>query len=132
MKKEKSCGAAIIKEGKVLMVKESAGHWGLPKGHVEANETEIQTAIREVKEETNLDVTLDESKRYEINYITDKEVEKTAVYFIATSVEGDLKRQESEIDQAKWVPISEAVDVITYDNAKEMLSKILKDEGYKN
>lgn len=129
MKKEKSCGAVIIQNDKVLMVKEVVGHWGLPKGHVEENETEIQTAIREVKEETNLDVILDENKRYVISYVTDKGVDKEVVYFVAESVSGELTRQESEIDIAKWVPISEAVDTITYDNAKEMLAKILKDEG---
>ena len=130
MKKEKSCGAVIIKDEKILMVQENKGHWGLPKGHIEENETDIQTAIREVKEETGLDVTLDENRNYEINYIVDEEIDKKVVYFIATSVKGDIVRQESEINQIKWVPISEAVDTITYDNAKEMLRKIFVDLGY--
>ena len=130
MKKEKSCGAVIIKDEKILMVQENKGHWGLPKGHIEENETDIQTAIREVKEETGLDVTLDENRNYEINYIVDEEIDKKVVYFIATSVKGDIVRQESEINQIKWVPISEAVDTITYDNAKEMLRKIFSDLGY--
>ena len=53
MQKEKSCGAIIYNKNKeVLIVKHNAGHWDFPKGHVEENETEIQTAIREVKEET--------------------------------------------------------------------------------
>ena len=86
MKKEKSCGAFIIRDGKVLLQKENKGHWGMPKGHVEDGETEVETAIREVKEETNLDITLNESKRYEITYIVDNEIEKTAVYFVAKTV----------------------------------------------
>jgi len=57
---EKSCGCIIINNGKVLLVKQTKGHWGFPKGHVEANETEEETAIREVKEE--LGITLDKSK----------------------------------------------------------------------
>ena len=64
MKYEKSCGAIIIKEGKVLLLQEVEGHWSFPKGHVENNETEIETVVREVKEETNLDIIIDESKRY--------------------------------------------------------------------
>lgn len=51
---EKSCGAVIYKkDGKFthyLIVKYSAGHWSMVKGHVEKNETEKQTAIREIKE----------------------------------------------------------------------------------
>ena len=53
---EKSCGCIIIDKDRVLLVKHNAGHWDFPKGHMEDGETEIETAIREVKEETNLDV----------------------------------------------------------------------------
>ena len=54
--REKSCGCIIINKNKVLLIKQTKGHWGFPKGHVEKDETEIETAIREVKEETGLDV----------------------------------------------------------------------------
>ena len=132
MKKEKACGAAIIKDGKILMVKEIVGHWGLPKGHVENNETEIETAIREVKEETNLNVTLDENKRYKISYIIDNEIDKEVIYFVANSVDGEIIKQDSEIENIKWVPIEDAIDTISFDNAKKMVQKILIDEGYLN
>ena len=131
MKKEKSCGAIIVKDDKVLMVKEIVGHWGLPKGHIEQGETEIETAIREVKEETNLDVTLDKEKKYEINYIIDGEIDKEVVYFIAKTINGETKKQYSEIDEIRWVPINEAIDAISYDDAKDMLKKALNDIGYK-
>ena len=56
MLEEKSCGAIVYNnEGKVLIVQHNAGHWDFPKGHVENNETEVETAVREVKEETNID-----------------------------------------------------------------------------
>ena len=57
MKHEKSCGCIIIEDKKVLLIKQTNGIWGFPKGHVEKNETELQTAEREVKEETGLDIT---------------------------------------------------------------------------
>ena len=56
MKYEKSCGAVIFDGDKVLVIQQVKGHWGFPKGHVENGETEIETALREIKEETNLDV----------------------------------------------------------------------------
>ena len=56
MKYEKSCGAIIVSENKVLVIKQKSGFYGFPKGHMEELETEIETVIREVKEETNLDV----------------------------------------------------------------------------
>ena len=49
---EKSCGAIIFNDGKVLVVKQTSGFYGFPKGHVEIGETEKETAIRETKEET--------------------------------------------------------------------------------
>ena len=60
MKLEKSCGSIVIDNDKVLLVKHNAGHWDFPKGHVEANETEVDTAIREVKEETNILIEVNE------------------------------------------------------------------------
>ena len=54
--REKSCGAILIDHQddqiKTLIVRQNAGHWGFPKGHVEGDETEFETAFREVREET--------------------------------------------------------------------------------
>ena len=64
MKKEKSCGCIVFNDGKVLLVRHNKGHWDFPKGHVEPGETEEQTAKREVKEETNIDVEINTNFRY--------------------------------------------------------------------
>ena len=128
MIKEKSCGCIIIEKNKVLLIQQTKGHWGFPKGHMEVGETEIQTAIREVKEETNLEVEIDAKKRYTMEYITDKGTYKQVVLFIAKKISGDEKYQESEIKSMKWVTFEDAIKTITYENTKELFSKILKDE----
>ena len=60
MRKEKSCGALVVRRGaespEILLIKHNGGHWAFPKGHVEAGETEEETALREVQEETGLTV----------------------------------------------------------------------------
>jgi 8-oxo-dGTP pyrophosphatase MutT (NUDIX family) len=127
MKKEKSCGCIIMDRGKVLLVQETEGHWGFPKGHVEAGETEFETAIRETKEETNIDVEIDDSKRYEINYIVREEIDKTVVYFLGKKLNDNIIRQESEINSVEWIPYKEAIERITYDNAKGVLKQVLDD-----
>jgi 8-oxo-dGTP pyrophosphatase MutT (NUDIX family) len=127
MKKEKSCGAIIIENGKTLLVQEAEGHWGFPKGHVEANETEEETAIREVKEETNLDVKIQKDKRYEISYIVNDDSKKTVILFGAKKIGGTESRQEEEINQIKWCSFDEALEIITYDNVKEVFREFLKD-----
>ena len=128
LKKEISCGCIIFKDNKVLLVYEkNCNFWGFPKGHIENNETEIETATREVKEEVGLDVEIDESKRYAITYTVKDEIEKTSVFYIAKPLNLNVKMQESEISDVKWCTYDEAVETITYDNLKELFRKVLKD-----
>ena len=129
IKKEKACGCIIIEKGKVLLIQQTKGHWGFPKGHVELGETEIETAKREVKEETNIDVEINENKRYVMEYFTDKGNFKQVVLFIARKTSGNEKYQESEIKTMKWMTYEEAINTITYDNARELFKKILREEN---
>ena len=86
MKTEKACGAVIENEdGKILVIFQNNGFWGFPKGHVEENETEAETAVREVFEETGLWVALNEENRFEFSYdIKDRNVHKIVVLFRTT------------------------------------------------
>ena len=127
MKKEKSCGSIVIDSDMVLLVKHNAGHWDFPKGHVENDESEEETAIREVKEETNLDVEIDANKRYTMEYVTDKGTLKQVVLFIAKCTGGEIKAQECEVNDIKWLDFDEAMQTITYDNTRELFKKILKE-----
>ena len=129
LEKEKSCWCIIIENNKVLLIQQTKGHWGFPKGHVEISETEIETAIREVKEETNLDVEINENKRYTVEYITDKGTFKQVVLFIAKKINGDERCQESEVKSMKWMTFEDALKTITYDNVRKLFSKILKEEN---
>lgn len=129
MKQEKSCGCIVLDADKVLLVKQTQGHWGIPKGHVEENETEQETAIREVKEETNVDVEIEGNNRYIENYITDKGIKKEVVYFIAKKVGGNVIAQESEIKEIEWLDAKEALKRVTYENTRNILKKALQDKN---
>ena len=130
MEKEKSCGCIIVDNNQVLLVKHNGGHWGFPKGHVEKNETEEQTAIREVKEETNLDVEIINNKRYVEEYITNKGREKEVVYFIAKKIGGEIKKQEEEIQEIKWFNIEEAIEMITYEGSRKIFKEAINEIVY--
>lgn len=127
LKKEKSCGCIIIEENKVLLIKGIKEHWGFPKGHMEIGETEIQTALREVKEETNLDVKINEDRRYSVEYITDRGTNKQLVLFLAKKISGNERSQESEIKAMEWMTFEDAVKTITYDNTRELFNRAIKD-----
>lgn len=67
MMHEKSCGAIVYqihRNIEILLIKHvNSGHWSFPKGHVEGTETEVETAKREIKEETAIDVLIDPTFR---------------------------------------------------------------------
>ena len=124
MKHEKSCGCIVLNsKHQVLLVHHNAGHWGLPKGHVEEGETEIETAKREVKEETNIDVEVNSNYRYSMNYSPEKGIMKEVVFFLARSISDNLKEQIEEVQEVKWFDFDDAINTITYDNSKELLRK---------
>ena len=125
--KEKSCGCIIVKDGKVLLIEQVSGHWGFPKGHVEHDEEEEQTALREVKEETNLDVKIDSNKRYVEKYITDKGIDKEVVLFVAEPINEEIKMQEEEVSKIKWMSFEEAINQITFEETKQILKQVLRD-----
>ena len=127
VKQEKSCGCIIIDKDKVLLVKHNKGHWDFPKGHVEKGETEIETAKREVKEETNLEVDIQKDKRYVVEYYPEENIKKEVVYFLAKNKTSDIIPQLSEIQKIEWVPLEEAENRITYNTSKELIVRVIKE-----
>ena len=128
MKREKSCGCIVINnKEEILLVHHNIGHWDFPKGHVEDGETEIQTAIREVKEETNIDVIVNEKFRYTTRYSPKEDVVKEVVYFLAENISENREAQVEEVSEVKWFEFEEAVNIITYDNSREILIQLKKD-----
>ena len=127
MKYEKSCGAIVVDDEKVLLVKHNAGHWDFPKGHVEEGETEIETAIREVKEETNIDIKIEKENKYISEYSPKENVMKTVIYFVAEKVGGEDKPQIEEVSDVEWLDVNKAVERITHQRSKEIMMQVIKD-----
>lgn len=131
MKYEKSCGAIVYRKYhgniQILLIKHiNSGHWSFPKGHVEGEESEIETAIREVMEETNIDVTIDTTFRETVTYSPKKDTYKVVVYFLARARSFTFSPQLSEIAEIRWVDIDYARDILTYDNDKAIVTKAKK------
>ena len=122
---EKSCGAVVYKmeAGVPLFLIEhmALGHTSIPKGHVEEGETEEQTAAREIKEETNLDVKLDTRFHHTISYNPYPDVHKDVVFFLAEATSDMLINQECEVSALEWLPYEAAYNAMTYNTDKETL-----------
>ena len=128
MEYEKSCGADVFRKFhgnvEILLIKHlNGGYWTFPKGHVESGETEEQTAEREVKEETNIDIIIDNSFREVVTYSPKKDTMKDVIYFLARAKNYDAMPQPGEIALVKWVEIDLAHSVLTYDNDKQLVNK---------
>ena len=122
---EKSCGAIVYTnaDGERLYLVEQmlGGHWGFPKGHVEASENEIETALREIKEEVGLDVVIDSDFRAINTYSPKAGVIKDVVYFVAYSKSTDTIMQIEEVRDIKWVKLNDAIDLIKFPSLQEIL-----------
>ncbi len=129
MKEEKSCGTITIKDNKVLMVKQkNSGNYNFPKGHMKDKEEEIDTAIRETKEETNIDVNIVNNHRYSMTYPINDETIKEVVYFVATTNDANnIVKQESEITEVIWINIDKVIDYIVYDDLKKLWIRAYQD-----
>ena len=129
MELEKSCGAVIVKAAdtpQFLLVLQNDGHWGFPKGHVEGAETETETAMREIREETGLEVTIDDRFRTVDNYSPKPGVTKDVVYFLATPMAGRLTPQLSEISCARWCTFAEAERMFNFESNRKILSAAME------
>ncbi len=125
---EKSCGAIVYRRYhgniEILLIKHiNSGHWSFPKGHVEGDETELETARREIKEETGLDVILDQTFRETVTYSPKRDTQKVVVYFLALARNYDYVPQEEEIAEIRWVDIVHATRLLTYENDKTIVNK---------
>lgn len=132
IEEEHSCGIVPLKIENgitfVLLIAHKGGrHWGFPKGHKNPGESDIETAERELKEETGLSI---ERCLLEIPYVEmykfykfNKKIHKKVTYF-PCFVQGDLKLQAEEIIDACWVSIEEADKKLTFPEAKEICKKV--------
>ena len=112
------------------LVKHAEGHWGFPKGGQEIGESEQETAIRELKEETGInDIKLFGNKSFTIKYLFKKDglqYNKSVTYFpgfifsMNTATPKDFKAEISEI---KWVSYKEAKELITFLEEKNILNQ---------
>lgn len=127
MIREKSCGAVVyfIENGRIYYLLEHMrkGHVSLPKGHMEKNETEAQTAQREIKEETGLDTVVDTGFSSAFKYSPYEGCIKKVVFFVAEAKTRETTPQLSEVSSVEWLPARKAVDMLTFESDRMTLLK---------
>lgn len=131
---ERSFGVIPVyrKDGQAyfLLIRHNSGHWAFPKGHAEPSESEIETARRELREETGIcDVTLHPEPVFEESYIKTawndprQTVTKVVRYFLGIVHDPRVRIQVAEIQDYKWATYDEAHAIITFDSSRRLLEQ---------
>ena len=109
----------------VLCGRLAHGIWGLPKGTPHQGESLEQTALREVREETGLDVRiLEPIGSIEYWFVVRRlRIHKTVHYYLMESTGGDLSRHDPEYDVARWIAVDQATSLMSYENEAEMVQR---------
>lgn len=118
-----------LEEGwQVLLVQHTKGnYWSFPKGHPEKGEEPLDTAVRELKEETGLEIDewLGEMVLSE-SYAFEREgdlIEKTVFYTVA-KVSGAIDIQADDVLFADWFDLNQAEAMITFEASKDVLREL--------
>ena len=130
MKNEHSAGVIVYykshasDEPSYLILHYGSGHWDFPKGKLEASETEIEAALRELKEETALEAMLnpdfEESLAYFFRSPGGELVHKKVTFFIGETFRQDVTLSYEHVGY-KWLTFAEAERQLTFENARQIL-----------
>ena len=129
MNREKSCGAVVFtrEQGEIryVLVEQRSGQFSFPKGHMEAGETEEQTALREIWEETGLRPVILPGYRDGETYGVRKKPEtiKDVVYFIAEYADQPFHPSETDAVDAGLYSYEEALEKLPTGSRKEILTR---------
>lgn len=129
MKQEYSYGAVVYKKENnrlyILIEYMKQGHVSMPKGHIEEGETKEECVLREIKEETNLVVSLDTSFSYTITYSPYPDIIKDVTFYLATPLTNHIKPQEEEVSRIDFLPAENALALLTHETDKDVLKSAL-------
>ena len=130
---ERSAGGVVVRgDETIVIVPTRRGAQGqkvlaLPKGHVDPGETPAQTALREVREETGADAELIE-KLGDVRYFYQrggKRIFKRVTFYLFAYRGGSIDDHDDEVEEARWMPLTEAVGALSYDGEREMAERAL-------
>ena len=131
MRREFSAGGVTIRKlgGRWMVAAirpggKKPGIWALPKGAVDPGEDPATTAVREVAEETGLEVRIT-GPLQDIEYWfvqSGARIHKTVHYFMMEPVGGDLERHDHEFDQVRWIDFGEAAAILTFETERALVA----------
>ena len=112
------------------------GRWQLPKGTVVEGEADEAAALREVREETGLEAKITEQiERIEYWFYASKAGKRTRFhkfvsFYLMDFLSGDTADHDHEVEEARWVEINQAIEMLAFDSERGVLQKALEMIGH--
>jgi 8-oxo-dGTP pyrophosphatase MutT (NUDIX family) len=127
--RERSYGGVVVRGTDVLVITPAGKHrvLSLPKGGAEDGETGEQTAAREVREETGVQAVV-RDRLGDVNYWYrrgGKRIYKTVRFYLFEYVSGDTADHDHEVDEARWIPLSQARTELSYSGERQMIERAI-------
>jgi protein-tyrosine phosphatase len=121
-KQEKSCGAVVFHEGKILVEHMKLGHYSITKGHVEPlDKSEEDTALREIKEETGVSASILSKKTFSIDYSPYLGIAKHVVFYVAEAKDDETRPQPEEVSAIYWLSPNDAIRTVSHETDKKVI-----------
>ena len=118
-----AAGGLVLREGDVAVVhRPKYDDWSLPKGKLDKGEDFEQAAVREVEEETGLRCRLGREVG-DATYTDNKDRAKLVRYFEMHPESGEFMPND-EVDEMRWVPVPDAMDLLSYEFDRELVEKL--------
>ena len=133
LRPERSAGGVVVRDDELVVIvpfkRDASGNrvLGLPKGHLDGDETSEQAAIREVREEAGVTGRLLEPLGEVALHVPPgrSDVSKSVTFFLFEYLAGDPADHDHEIEEARWMPLREAVHALTYEGERRIVARAL-------
>lgn len=130
---EFSAGGVIVRDGECVVIvptrraADGSKVLALPKGHPDGEESAIDAALREVREEAGVEGRLVEELG-DVRYWYQRggrRIQKVVSFYLLEYVAGDVADHDHEVEVARWMPLAEAAEALTYPGEREMVQRAL-------
>jgi 8-oxo-dGTP pyrophosphatase MutT (NUDIX family) len=134
MPSEFSAGGVVLNDAQEVVVivptrraADGSRVLALPKGHPDGQESALQAALREVREEAGIEAEVVDSLG-EVRYWYQRggrRIAKVVEFFLLRYVSGDVRDHDHEVEHARWIPAAEAAETLTYAGERDMVRRAL-------
>jgi 8-oxo-dGTP pyrophosphatase MutT (NUDIX family) len=130
---EFSAGGVVVRDGECVVIvptrraADGSKTLALPKGHPDGGETPLDAALREVREEAGVESRFVD-KLGDVRYWYQRKgrrIQKIVAFFLLDYVSGDVSDHDDEVEDARWMPLTEAATALTYEGEREMVARAL-------